>query len=191
MTLTGHQVSRRRTLMADCNLNQSSSNLCRVMLKKYVLLIKRKQMTAWFDIVQDTISNIPYLKNRAGSFGNIDDFVFETLHDFAGIGPYDPINVENLLYDAGIRLDRCITYRREANELAISGVKAELDYKSYSDLRSIEDESQRNALRSAQSEIEAKGFDDAANQFADSAKKAISNRWVLRPKPRQLPVRLQ
>jgi hypothetical protein len=131
---------------------------------------RRSEMRVWSDVVGSVINepSLSYLKDR---FLNIDDIIFDVASNLPSGADkpfYDPCNVEDLLYSAGARLERCVTYRREANELAIIGVKAELDYKTYNDLKTSENAAQKAALRVAQSKNEKDGFKSAAEQFGNA-----------------------
>jgi hypothetical protein len=123
----------------------------------------------WSSTVSRITSSVHYL---AGCFRNIDDVIFDAIPDadrYRTDPIYKYINCEQLIYDASILLDRCVTYRREANELAILGVKAELEYETYCALKQDEDKSQKLALRARQSEIEKEGFAKSAALFEPPA----------------------
>jgi len=117
----------------------------------------------WSDVVRKVLEQYP-----PEYFGNIDNEVHAQLKNFVfepKNGKYNPLVVEQLLWDVGNRLDRCVTYRREANELVIALVKAEMDYETYQKTRLIEDELLHLQVRQAQSELERDGFANAVSAF--------------------------
>jgi hypothetical protein len=125
-------------------------------------------MSRWSATVEKITSKTPYL---TGCFKNIDDVVYDAVVPIDRSQAkfvYKPHNSDQLIYDASILLDRCVTYRREANELTILGVKAELDYDNYILLRDIEDTSQKLSLRMRQSQIERDGLTKSADLFRQS-----------------------
>jgi len=60
--------------------------------------------------------------------------------------PIEPLLFDQYIIDVVDSLDRCLTYRREARDLEIAGVKAALEYVHFIESRPIEQELERQAL---------------------------------------------
>jgi hypothetical protein len=66
--------------------------------------------------------------------GNLDEFLKTvTKQYFGGTFRFDPVLYESLLSDISAALDRCLTYRREFNDLASSAIRQALEYELFFD----------------------------------------------------------
>lgn len=100
--------------------------------------------SAWGKFKQRLAAKVPWLGPIVPDFYGL---VLKSIKDHPiDAIDYDPLLVEPLAKDIVAILDRCLTYRRDAQELEILAVKAAVDYAKFSELSTVQLEYEIAAL---------------------------------------------